>query len=77
MYSPLTGDVERLVEQRDVGGALELVAPVRGHLELHPVAVPQRELAALVFVAEWHLPTRHTVSAHSQLNTIINITLPS
>lgn len=63
MALPFPGDIEGLVKQGYVGGSLELVPPVCGHLELHPVAVLQRELAALVLVSKRHLETT-VVSKH-------------
>ena len=46
--------LERLVEKLDLCGPLELVPAVGGDDELDPVAVLQREVADLVFFAEWN-----------------------
>ena len=44
--------LERIVEKLDLCGPLELVPAVGGDDELDPVAVLQREVADLVFLAE-------------------------
>lgn len=58
LFALLARHLERLVQQRDRGGPLQLVAAIGRQQELHPVAVAQGKVTLLVLVAEWHFYLR-------------------
>lgn len=53
--SPLAADLEGVLHQLDVGGAVQLVAPVGGDVEVDEVARLQRVVTLLVLVAVRYL----------------------
>ena len=54
LLAHLAVDEERLADQLDVGGSLQLVAPVGGNVEVDQVVYLQRVVALLVFVSIWN-----------------------